>query len=260
MTEDASNSLPNKPSPEQPPQGADLERVLNADMPEIPDFSKSILAQLQSDLENPPPCQYDEDFISTYYDQQFHLEIADSVLLTQRIENFEKHLPACPPCHHTLGQVSVISELYRQFLYRQEEKLLGFDISAKVLSLYQSEPHANKVVEHPATRKSRPWIPVAMGSVAAAMFILMTFNPFAPTSAPMEAASVDVNALENALRADSRDNRMKEAAIPQVNYSVNVLYETPEAYLFSTEEEDRLTEEALLEPNADLSAAIPRQP
>ncbi len=135
---DASDHSQNR-LPEQVDVPSDVERILEQKLVDVPDLTQSVMDLFKADLASAPPCQYDFEFISTYFDQQLDLELTDPVLLTTRIQNFEKHLPQCMPCHQQLGLLFEVQDSYRRHLYRLEEQLERFDLSASVMMRFSEE-------------------------------------------------------------------------------------------------------------------------
>lgn len=107
--------------------------MLDKSFGDCPDFAESIIAQLANDLDNPIPCQYDFEFISAYFDNQLFNEFNDRNLLHQRMQTFEQHLPNCALCNEQLGQLHTFTDIYRNHLYRIEQKLESLDFSPMVM-------------------------------------------------------------------------------------------------------------------------------
>jgi hypothetical protein len=133
--------MTNDPSPESKPpfsestaESAHLQRILYEDSVEHPDFCRQVMAQIEKDLEHPIPCQYDYEFISTYFDDELSLEVQDTVLIKQRLQTFEQHLPQCPPCNESLGYLFDFTQLYRSHLYRLETQLDAYDCVSSVMA------------------------------------------------------------------------------------------------------------------------------
>ncbi len=308
---------------------ADIEQAMSSALGDIPDFSEHVMAIFESERDNLPPCEYDLDFLSTYFDNELHQDFPDEALLTLRIQNFEKHLPQCPSCYEQLGQLFETRDHYRNYLYQLETALSDFDISQQVMQqlaalslpaaslneadplpeagcgyttletfsaysdraldkktlsaftvhLHQCEPcqsvalafntlqslvQANyqrylenttavetpdcwpgvetalqtaSVIHLPAKQRllsKKRWTPVAT-TVAASVLLFLAFGkvlPFQPHHAVAN-QPVDAQALKAAILADQRDEALRTTNNSQNGPTVNVIYESPEAYLFS---------------------------
>lgn len=106
---------------------------------------KRLMHKLEEDQANNTPCTFNATFISTYYDRELREEELN------REEPFESHLPACPPCNHTLAEISEASETVRQFGFRME-KNCGLDVT-KLISHQLQQEAADPQKELAATKQ-----------------------------------------------------------------------------------------------------------
>lgn len=139
MTHDKPSSEFNEPLFEDNTIDSDhLQRIMQDNPEGCPDLTQAVMAQLNRDMEHPIPCQYDFEFISTYFDNELTCESTDTLLLTQRIQTFEQHLPQCPTCNESLGHLFELTRIYRNHLYQLETRLEAFDCTAKVMQQFSA--------------------------------------------------------------------------------------------------------------------------
>ncbi len=115
-----------------------ISKVLSESSAAGPDLTDAVIAQFQQDLSQPLPCQYDYEFLSTYFDRELGCDIDDGLLLTHRIDAFEQHLPHCLPCNEQLGLLMDTTETYRQYLYRLEGRLDGLELTHLVMNALEN--------------------------------------------------------------------------------------------------------------------------
>lgn len=94
---------------------------------------KNIAKQLESDGQS-EPANYDFEFISAYYDGELDNEAC---------QEFESQLLQNDDANQKLANVNAISEMLRQFGYRQEEACT-LDLTKQVMQAYQAESEATQ--------------------------------------------------------------------------------------------------------------------
>lgn len=140
MSDDKIPSETQNSFPEETVDLSLIQRALEGASIESPDLSQLVLTQFQQDLSSPLPCQYDFEFISTYFDDQLYSDFPDQSLLKHRISAFEQHLPQCSFCNESLGQIFELTQAYRGYLYRMEDRLQAFDVAEQTITMFQSAP------------------------------------------------------------------------------------------------------------------------
>ncbi len=199
-----------------------LQRALFNIAPEMPDFSKQIMEQVQQEQLCPPTCQYDFEFISVYFDNMLYLDFPDPHVCHSQQKQFDQHLGHCTPCQDSLGTLVEFTRAYHLHATRLEKQLQGWDISHQVLAQWQREQWN--------TRKSQKrWIPLAVGTLAAGLLLALFVNPSLNPMSPLPT-----------------QNELLSRA-PQRTAVYTAMYASPEAYVFSNQSDGLAMEKIAVE-------------